>query len=68
MQHDPFRSDHDLDLRSNFKNDLLMSANSSFDESRRKEHDAGKSNVVACLNQKLLPKTVFGENGYRKPG
>ena len=59
MQHDPFRSGHDLDLRSNFQNDLSRSTNSSFDASRREEHDAGKSNVMALLSQKLLPKKTF---------
>ena len=59
MQHDPFRSGYDLDLRSNFKNDLSRSTNSSFDASRREEHDAGKSNVMALLSQKLLPKKRF---------
>ena len=64
MQHDPFRSDHDLDLRSNFQNDRSRSTYSSFDASRQDEHDAGKSNVVALLSQKLLPKNICRENGY----
>jgi len=59
MQHDPFRSDHDLDLRSNFQYDLSRSTNSSFDASRREEHDAGKSNVMALMSQKLLTKKLF---------
>ena len=39
---------------------------SSFDGSRREEHDAGKKNAVALLSQKLLPKKKkhFRENGY----
>ena len=57
MEHDLFRSGHDLDL-SNFQVDLSRSNNSSFDAFRRREHDAGKINVVALLSQKLLPKNT----------
>ena len=59
MQHDLFRSGHDLDLRSNFQDDLLMSNYISFDASRQEKHDAGKINVVALLSQKLLQKNYF---------
>ena len=59
MQHDLFRSGNDLDLRLNFQVDLSRSTYSSFDASRRQEHDAGKSNAVALLSQKLLPKNIF---------
>ena len=59
MQHDLFRSGHDLDLRSNFQVDLSRSNYSSFDASRREEHDAGKSNVMALMSQKLLTKKRF---------
>ena len=60
MQHDLFRSGHDLDVRSNFQVDLSRSNYSSFDTSRREEHDAGKSIAMALLSQKLLPKqTLF---------
>ena len=43
MQHDPFRSGHDLDLRSTFKK--CAAANG-----------AAKTKVVTLLSQKLLPK------------
>ena len=59
MQHDLFRSSHDLDLRSNFQDDLLMSNYISFDASRQEKHDAGKINVVALLSQQLLQKNYF---------
>ena len=35
MQHDLFQSGHDLDMRSNFQNDLSRSNYSSFNESRQ---------------------------------
>ena len=62
MQHDPFRSGHDLDLRSNFQVDLSRSNYSSFDASWREEHDAGKSKLVQGLGQKLLQKNCFRKN------
>ena len=59
MQYDLFGSGHDLDLRSNFQNDLLRSNFISFDASKEEKHDAGKINVVSLLSQKLLQKNVF---------
>ena len=59
MQHDLFRSGHDLDLRSNFQRDLSRSTYISFDASRQEKHDAGKMNVVSLLSQKLLQKNLF---------
>ena len=59
MQHDLFRSGHDLDFRSNFQNDLLRSTYSSFAVSRQEKYDAGKMNVLPLLSQKLLQKGVF---------
>ena len=64
MQHDLFRSGHDLDLRSNFPHNFLMSHYTSFDASRQEEHDAGKMNVVPLLSQKLLPRKKNRKNGY----
>ena len=61
MQHDLFRSGHDLDQRSNFPNDLLRSNYSSFDASQKEKYDAGKVNVVSILSQKLLQKTFFAK-------
>ena len=49
MKHDLFRSRHDLDLRLNFKNDLLRSNYSSFDASRQEKHDACQMNVVSLF-------------------
>ena len=46
MQHYFFQSGHDIDLRSNFQNDILRSSCSSFDASREEKHDAAKINVV----------------------
>ena len=59
IQHDLFRSGHDLGLRSNFQNDLSRSTNSSFDAFRREEDDTGKINVVTVLSQKSLQKNDF---------
>ena len=59
MQHDPFGSVHDLDLRSNFQHDLSRLKYISFDASRQEKHDACKINVVALLSQKLLQKNYF---------
>ena len=61
MQHDLFGSGHDLDLRSNFQNDLLMSDYSSFDASQEGKYDAGKMNGVSLLSQKVLQKSLFSE-------
>ena len=47
-----------------FSSDLSRSNYSSFDASRREEHDAGKSNVVALLSQKLLPEKKTNKSGY----
>ena len=64
MQHDPFWSGHDLDLRSNFQNDLSSSTYNSFDAYRREERDAAKRFVVALLSQKLLAKNIFREDVF----
>ena len=56
MQHDHFRSGRDLDMRSNFQNDLIMSSYSSFDASQEEKYDAGKMNVMSLMSQKLLQK------------
>ena len=53
-------SDHvDLDLRSDFPNELLMSNYSSFGASRQEKREAVKMNVVALLSQKLIEKKTF---------
>ena len=56
MQHDLFRSGHDLglDLRSNIQNVLLRSNYSSFGASWQEKHDAGKMNVVPLLSKKRV--------------
>ena len=54
MQHYLFRSGHDVDLRSNNKNDLLRSNYSSFDVPQQEKQDATKMNVVPLLSQGLL--------------
>ena len=59
MQHDPFRSGHDLDLRSKFQHDLSRSNYISFDAARQYKHDASKINIVSSLSQKLLQKNVY---------
>ena len=46
MQHDLFRSGHDLGLWSIFQHDPLKSDYSSFDTSRQEGHDAATMNVV----------------------
>ena len=56
MQHDLFRSDHDLDLMS-FLNDILRSNYSVFDASRQKKHDAGKMNAVPIWSQSYYRQT-----------
>ena len=58
MQHDLFGSGHELDLRSNFQNDLSRSNYISFDAARQEKHDDGKTSIVSLLNQKLLQKNV----------
>ena len=67
MQHDLFRRGHDLDLMSNFQNDLLMSNYSSFDASRQEKHDAVNMNVVLFLSQKLSQKkkTFFAKHVFK---
>ena len=59
MQYDLSLSGHDLDLRSNFQNDLLMSNYGLFDASQNEKYDSGKMNVVSLLSQKLLEKNLF---------
>ena len=54
MQHDPFRSGHDLDLRSNFQHDLSRSKYNSFDASRQEEHGAGKNKCPAFIESKVI--------------
>ena len=63
MQHDLFGPGHDLDLWSNFPDDLLRSKYNAFDASRQEKHDVCKTNAVPLLNQKILSKNVF-LNGY----
>ena len=55
-KYDLFQSGHDLDLQSNFQNDLLSSTYSSFGTSRQDEHDAGKMNVVPLRTKNLSLK------------
>ena len=62
MQHDLFGSGHDLDLRSNFQDDLSRLTNSLFDASWQEKHDAGKIKFVQGLSQKLLQKNDFRKN------
>ena len=62
MDHDLFRSDHDLDLRSNSQNDLLRSNYSSLNASKQEKHDADNINVVSLLSQKCIQKNDFREN------
>ena len=57
MQHDPFRSGHALTRGQIFQ--MTLEVRISFDATRRGEHVAGKSNVVAPFSQNLLPKTFF---------
>ena len=60
MQHDLFRSDHDLELRSNFQHDLLRSKYSSFDASWREKQDTGKMNALLHgVKGSFFPKTFF---------
>ena len=61
MQFDLFGSGHDLDLRSNFPNDILRLNYSSFDATRQEKHDAEKVNAVSLLSQKLLQKNPFSQ-------
>ena len=61
MQHDLFRSCHDLDLRSNYGHGLLRSNYNKFDASRQEEHDALNLDFVSLLSQRILPKTCFGK-------
>ena len=69
MQHDLFRSGHDMldildilrvrDPRSNFQNDLLMSNYRSIDGPQNEKYDAGKMIAVSLLSQKLSQKNLF---------
>ena len=63
VQHDLFRSGHDLDLRSNFQYDLLRSNYNSFYASRQEENDAVKINecfTESTVNaEKLFIRTVI---------
>ena len=59
MQHDIFRSGHNLELRSNFQHDLLRFNYSSFDASLQEKHDVGKMIVMSLQRQKLLPDFFF---------
>ena len=59
MQHDIFRSGYDLDLRSSFQGDLLMSNYNSLDASQQEKRDAGKMIFVPLLSQKLSQKTFI---------
>ena len=63
MQHDLFRTGHDLDLGSTFPNGLARSTNISI-ASQQDENDAGSMIVVPLRNQKLLPYKVSPKNGY----
>ena len=62
VHHDLFRSLRDLDLRSNFKIDLLRSSDIPFDSSRRDKHDGAIVIALACEYQKLFAKTLLLEN------
>ena len=59
MQFDLFGSGHDLDLRSNFPNDILRLNYSSFDATRQEKYDAGKMNVVPLLSKKKYFRKMF---------
>ena len=65
MQHDFFRSGHDLNLRPNFEHDLLRSY-SSIVASQLEEYDAGEVSGVSFLSQMLLPKTFFVKQLFLK--
>ena len=49
-----YGSGHDVDLRSNFQNDLLGSNFSSFNAPQEEQYDADKINAVSLPSQKLL--------------
>ena len=59
---DPFDLDLDLDLRANFKIDLLRSNDIPFEPSRREKHDGIKIILLGCIIKKLSPKTCFPKN------
>ena len=61
IQHDLFRSGHDLDLKSNLHIDLFRSNYSSFNASQEEKYDAGKMIAACLLSQKLLQKTFFAK-------
>ena len=59
MHHYLLRSGHDLDLWSNFQNDILRSNDNSFDESRQEEHDAVKIECYAFTKSKVITEILF---------
>ena len=58
MQHDLFRSSHELS-RPNCEHDLLRSNYNSFDTSQQEEHDAGNINVESNIIIIFFVKTVI---------
>ena len=65
MQHDLFRSGHDLDLRSNFQLDLSRSYDISFDVPWRAKNDGVRIDPLSCLDQKLFKKkTIRSKNEH----
>ena len=61
MQHDLFGSGHDLDLRSNFKFDLLRSNYISFNASWWDKHGGVWTVSLSYLEHELLQKNDFHE-------
>ena len=63
MQHDLFRSAHDLDLRSYFQHEfygyIIVHSTRLY-----KRNTIWAKNMVPLLRQELLPKNVFPKNGY----
>ena len=64
MQYDQFGSGHDLDLRSNFKFDLLRSNYISFNASWWDKHGGVWTVSLSYLEHELLQKNDFHKNGY----
>ena len=64
VHHDLFRPLRDLDLRSNFKIDLLRSNDIPFDSSRQDKHDGAIVIALACEYQKLFPKNYFARKQH----
>ena len=62
MQHDPFGSWHDLDLRSNFEIDLSRSPWICFEPSWREKHDDVLFIFIPLLGKKLLAISNFNKN------